>query len=226
MNAPRDTATAWAKVGKTWVPGATWTELGTQNFLRNITQLCSARGPKQEAQHPEAGAPGHPLSRDCLTTRAPQEPHTAQSTEKLPLCRRSTILCFAEKALLDGKKDHLLNQARAELMKQEHQVGPLNNCIEELQQQAHAQRLADFFESRREQSRLQTELSMKEKLLRETHIRNFHEMGEMKRAQELRVDEFSVQKLRECHETIQRLTSQMQEMQEQMNSMNHSGEFQ
>ena len=35
---------------------------------------------------------------------------------------------------------------------------------------------------------------MKEKLLRETHIRNIHEMGEMKRAQELRVDEFSVQK--------------------------------
>ena len=48
------------------------------------------------------------------------------------------------KSLLDGKKDHLLNQARSELMKQEHQVGPLNNCIEELQQQADAQRLADI----------------------------------------------------------------------------------
>ena len=63
---------------------------------------------------------------------------------------------------------------------------------------------------------------MKENALRETQIRNFHEMGEMKRAQELRVDEFSVQKLRESHEPIQRLTSQMQEMQEQMNSMNDS----
>ena len=31
-----------------------------------------------------------------------------------------------------------------------------------------------------------------------------HEMGEMKRAQELRVDEVSVQKLRENHETIQK----------------------
>ena len=48
----------------------------------------------------------------------------------------------------------------------------------------------------------------------------------LKRAQELRVDEFSVQKIRENHETIQRLASQMQSMQEQMNSMNHSGEFQ
>ena len=32
--------------------------------------------------------------------------------------------------------------------------------------------------------------------------------------------------MRENHETIQKLTSQLQEMQEQMNSMNHSVEFQ
>ena len=55
---------------------------------------------------------------------------------------------------------------------------------------------------------------MKEKALRVTQIRNMHEMGEMKRAQELRVDEFSVQKLRESHETMQRLTSQVQQLQE------------
>ena len=78
----------------------------------------------------------------------------------------------------------------------------LNNCINELQQQAYAQKLGledahhGFIESRREQSRLQEELVMKEKALRKTQIRNLHEMGEMKRAQELRVDEFSVQKLR------------------------------
>ena len=48
----------------------------------------------------------------------------------------------------------------------------------------------------------------------------------LKRAQELRVDEVSVQKLRETHETIQQLTSQLQQMQQQMNSMNESGDFQ
>ena len=53
-----------------------------------------------------------------------------------------------------------------------------------------------------------------------------HEMRETKRAQELRVDEVSVQKSRENHETIQKLTSQLQEMQNQMISMNDSGEFQ
>ena len=80
-----------------------------------------------------------------------------------------------------------------------------------------------MFESRREQVHLQEELSMKEKVLRDTRIRCTQEMGERKRAQELRNDEVSAQKLREDHETIQRLTSQLQEMQDQMNSMNDSG---
>ena len=67
---------------------------------------------------------------------------------------------------------------------------------------------------------------MKEKALRDTQIRSIHEMRELKRAQELRVDEFSVQKLRESHDTKQKLTSQIQELQERVNCMNDSGEFQ
>ena len=51
---------------------------------------------------------------------------------------------------------------------------------------------------------------MKEKALRDTQITSIHDMGELKRAQELRVVEFSAQKLRESHDTIQRLTSQIQ----------------
>ena len=104
--------------------------------------------------------------------------------------------------------------------------------MNELQQQAYAQRLEvqdahhGYVESRREQVRLQEELSMKENVLRDNQIRSMHETGEMKRAQELRVDEISVRKLRENHETIRRLTSQLQDMQEQMNSMSDSGEFQ
>ena len=84
----------------------------------------------------------------------------------------------------------------------------------------------DTFESRREQVRLQEELSTKEKVLRNIQIGNMHEMGEIKRAREQRMDEFSMQKLRENHETILQLTSQLQQMQEQMNSMSDSGDFQ
>ena len=56
---------------------------------------------------------------------------------------------------------------------------------------------------------------MKEKVLRDSQIRSMHG-----------VKEVCAQKIRVNYETIQKLTSQLQEMQEQMNSMNDSGEFQ
>ena len=67
-----------------------------------------------------------------------------------------------------------------------------------------------YIESRREQVRPQEELSMKVKVLRDAQIRRMHEMGVMRRAQELRVGEISVNKLRGNHETIQKLNSQLQ----------------
>ena len=51
-------------------------------------------------------------------------------------------------------------------------------------------------------------------------------MGKLRRAQELRVDAFSVQKCRESHDTIQKLTSQIQELQERVKCMNDAGEIQ
>ena len=80
-------------------------------------------------------------------------------------------------------------------MRQEHQVRSFKNCIRELQRRTNAQNfeLKDAqhgnIESRREQVRPQEELSMKEKVFRDTLIRNMHEMGEMKGAHKLRVDE-------------------------------------
>ena len=65
-----------------------------------------------------------------------------------------------------------------------------------------------------------------EGVLRETQIRSIHEVEKLKRAQEMRVDEFSVQKLRESHATIQELTSQIQELQERVNFLNDSRESQ
>ena len=72
------------------------------------------------------------------------------------------------RSLLEGNKDHLLSHARSDLMRQEHQVGSLKNCIGEIQQQAYAQGLElqdvhhGSIESRKEEARLQAELFMKE----------------------------------------------------------------
>ena len=75
-------------------------------------------------------------------------------------------------------------------------------------------------------NRLREELAMEEKALGGTQIWRIHELREFKRAQELRVGEFSVHKLREGHAAIQKLTSQIQELQEMVNCMSDSGEFQ
>ena len=56
---------------------------------------------------------------------------------------------------------------------------------------------------------------MKEKALRDTQIRSIHE-------KEMRVDESPLKILRVSHDT----TSQIQELQERVNCMNDSGEFQ
>ena len=118
-------------------------------------------------------------------------------------------------SFLDGNRDHLLDEARSELMRQECKVETLNICIGEIQRQTYSQRLEledvhfGYEESRREQCRLQEELVMKEKALRDTQITSIHEMEELKSSHE-----FSVQKLREIHDTMQRLTSQVQDLQE------------
>ena len=121
--------------------------------------------------------------------------------------------------LLEGNKDHLLSQARSELTMQEHQVGSFKSCINELQQQGCAQGL-EFQNTimdilNLEENKLVDKKNhlWRKKLLRDTQIRNIHELAEIKKAQELRVGEFSVQK-KKWHETIQKLTS-----------MNDSGEF-
>ena len=74
--------------------------------------------------------------------------------------------CFSDLQTQQVLGNHFLMETRKdlnELVRQEHQVGSLNSCIDELQQQAYAQRLklADahdgYIESRQEQARLQGE---------------------------------------------------------------------
>ena len=142
----------------------------------------------------------------CMPRKLRRSPmqcfHLNRETWSGVLCSETLIRRIWEDLFLKGKKDHSLNQTRSDLAKQELHVESLNEWIGELQQ-TEAQRLAlqdaqfGFVESGRKQVRLQEALSMKEIVLWNTQIRNMHEIGEIKRAQELRVDEVSVQKLSE-----------------------------
>ena len=139
-------------------------------------------------------------------SRSGKRPGMSEEVSNFIIACPSSVIRFSNpanvaKSLLDGNRDHLLAGTRSELMKQEYKVESLNTCKSELQQPTYAQRLEledahhGYVESRREQVRIQEELVMKEKALRDTQIRIIHEMGELKKAQELRVDEFSVQKI-------------------------------
>ena len=119
----------------------------------------------------------------------------------------------------------LLAEAKSEILKQECNFDALNICSREFQIQTHSN-LSEmdnvkygYEESRREQARLHEELAQREKALRDTRLRNFHEVEELKRAQEMRIDEFSRNELRKRHATIQELTSQIQELHDRMHQL-------
>ena len=72
----------------------------------------------------------------------------------------------------------------------------LTLCIREFPRQAHSNCLeldsvnCGHEESRTAHGRLHEELAQRDKALRESRIRNIHEVEELKRAQEMRIDEF------------------------------------
>ena len=154
------------------------------------------------AQYTQADRKASLRSHSSEGQKASEKPDALFSSEQGNLIRscvfRNANPSNLRGSLLEGNEVHLLNQARSDLAKQELHVESLNKCIGELQRQTEEQRLAlqdaeyGFVESRREQVRLQEELSMKKRVLRNTQILNMHKVGENQRAQELRVDEVSV----------------------------------
>ena len=78
---------------------------------------------------------------------------------------------------------------------------------------------------RRDQLLLQEELSEQNRDLLETRIRSLHETEELKRAQELRIDEILRRSLIENQDTINELTTRIQELQNEVNFLNDSRDF-
>ena len=162
--------------------------------------------------------------------KASEKPDALFSSEQGNLIRSSVFRnanpSNLRGSLLEGNKDHLLNQARSDLAKQELHVESLDSASVNYSIGVTGCTIQICWVKTRTSSTTRRIVYEGEKKLRITQIRNMHEMGEIERAQERRIDEVSVQKLRENHETIQQLTSQLQQMQEQMNSINDSWDFQ
>ena len=133
--------------------------------------------------------------------------------------------------LSESESEQLLAEAKSELLKQECRADCGETHIRELQRQIESQRMESNYTIsgnealRREQARLHEELAQRDRALREAHIRSLHDVQEMKRVQEMRTDEFSRQQLRGSQNTINELTSQIQELQDQVDFMNDPREF-
>ena len=94
----------------------------------------SRRESKKSNPSQEPRASGKP---DAVFSSRSDEPGNQFESSMFKFADPSTL----GRSLLGGNNDHLLSQARSELMRQEHQGGSLNSCINELQQQAYAQGL-------------------------------------------------------------------------------------
>ena len=76
-----------------------------------------------------------------------------------------------------------------------------------------------YEQSGRELDLLHEELANRERALRDTRMRGIHEMEELERTHELRVDEFSKGQLIENQNTIEELTGKVRELQNGINCM-------
>ena len=126
-------------------------------------------------------------------------------------------------SLLEGNKDHLPNQARSDLAKQELHVESLHKCIGDYNDNDHT--ITGCDQSRRDQLLFQEELSQQNRALRETRIRNMRDMEELQKSHVLKVEELSRRILIEDQNTIMELRAKIQELQNEVNCMNDSRDF-
>ena len=132
--------------------------------------------------------------------------------------------------LFERQKEQILAEVRTEIQKHEFQADSDRRSIQELngiiesQQREINHALAGDEQLRRDQLLLQEQQSEQNRDLREAHIKS-HEMEELKRVQELRVDELSRRRLIENQDTINELTARIQELQNEVNCMNDSRDF-
>ena len=80
-------------------------------------------------------------------------------------------------------------------------------------------------QSRRDQLLLQEELPEQNRIFVKFLSKGLHEMEELKRVQEFRIDEFSRRRLIENQDSINELTARVQELQNEVNCMNDSRDF-
>ena len=135
--------------------------------------------------HSRTGRPVHELG--SLSSCSREKPSRDSENERITI-------------LLERLKEQILAEVRTEIQKHEFQADSDRRSIQELKGIIESQRreidhtLAGDEQHRRNQL-LQEQPSKQNRDLREGHMKSLNEMEELKRVQELRIDEFSRRRL-------------------------------
>ena len=135
------------------------------------------------------------------------------------------------RTLLDRQKEQILVECQAEIMKHEFQgdydrrsVQKLNEIVESQQEELHCAQAEEL--QRRDQQLLHERLLQQNSELREAHHKSLNEMKELKKFQSSTVDTIARRRLVEDQNTIMELSGRVQELQNEVNCMNDSKDFQ
>ena len=135
------------------------------------------------------------------------------------------------RTLLDRQKEQILAEYQAEIKKHEFQanydrrsVEKLSENIESQQEELHSTQAEEL--QRRGQQLLHAQLSQQNSKLREAHNKSLNEMEELKKFQSSTFDTIARRRLVEDQDTILELTGKIQELQNEINCMNDSRDFQ
>ena len=135
------------------------------------------------------------------------------------------------RTLLDRQKEQILAECQAEINKHEFQANydrrtfqKLSATIESQQEELHRAQAEEL--QRRDQQLLHAQLLQQNWELRETHNKSLNEMEELKKFQSSTFDTIARRRLVEDQDTILELTGKIQELQNEINCMNDSRDFQ
>ena len=135
------------------------------------------------------------------------------------------------RTLLDRQRERILAECQAEIKKHELQadydrrsVRKLGEIVESQQEELHFAQAEEL--QRRDQQLLHERLLQQNLELREAHQKSLNEMEELKKFQSSTFDTIARRRLVEDQDTILELTGKIQDLQNEINCMNDSSEFQ
>ena len=135
------------------------------------------------------------------------------------------------RTLLDRQKEQMLAECPAEIEKHEFQpkydrrsVRKLSEIIESQQEELHCAQAEEL--QRRDQQLLHEQILQQSSELREAHHKSLNEMEDLKKFPSSTFDTIARRRLVKDQDTILELTGKIQELQNEINCMNGSKDFQ